>query len=146
MLIRRYTEPNEIDSRTGISVLAQRLSNTYRLKITAYTPDKTHVSIYGLTEEQYTYLIERYGKLINHSRTMSDYLIKFAPTTVWVARYSQHTNIALEQANNSSIVYPGNNAEINRLKKLAISDKTNFIYPDEFNNRWTITTFQIKES
>lgn len=145
MLIRHESHPNDYPQRDGERVLlAQRMSNVYRLKCIRYSATRTYIKLYSLSEAQYLTLITYYGRQISHTRNFSEYLIVPDRKTirVWAAKHQRQTNLIAVYPNLSEVALDQSLAQ---LKKYALTPLQWINITNERGSHYAVTSFLINK-
>ena len=135
---------NDFPSKVGYHeiIVSRWGGRVYSLKFMRYGVEYTRVRIYQIDQTTYDKLLAYYGKIIQHGRIMSEYILaqNRRLCDIWIARYKRNQNVY--------VVYPNHTAERLNIQPKRLMD--NAIYwtgwqPefDAFGNRWLYTTFKV---
>lgn len=147
MLLRHNKEPNEFRHRAGERrITVQRLGSYYKIRFTRYGVRYIRTRIYSLTEDQYSRLTTVYGRLINHSRLISEYQIvpHRRHFTAHVATHRHLTRCVVEYPNGvQTDAKELTKTELSNLQQSAYSKPNWTMVYDQQNLRWLYTTLLI---
>lgn len=139
-ILRKYTTKNDFPERSGQRTIhAERLGSFYKLVFIRHNETTTFVRLYSLTESEYEYLVTYFGRIINHSRLISEYFVSPCRNcrVVWIAENTKNYRKAM--------VWPSGYTDICDIKKgeyESLVNSTSFTF--RTMNEWSVGYAEIQ--